>query len=171
MTKAKLVTNFTIIIATLIFLVGAYHTADNFFSTDGGVKEVSMSYALDAMEHDDDNIFYFGYEGCPYCQKAKPILSKVATKTRKTIYYVKTRDSKKNLLYTDKQRKKLTKYISKYMSRNKDEDNKLWLYVPLVVRVKDGVVVKGYEGIGNDESKLNKKQAKKLYRKYLEIMS
>lgn len=164
-------TNILIIITTLFVAISFVYTKAN-STYDTVFKEISMETALSRLDSGKGrDIYYFGYEECPYCQQAKPILSSVAKETGQTIYYVKTRDSKKNLLYTDKQRKKLTKYISKYMSRNKDEDNKLWLYVPLVVRVKDGVVVKGYEGIGNDEPELNKKQAKKLYRKYLEIMS
>lgn len=117
------------------------------------------------------DIYYFGYEECPYCQQAKPILSKAAKETGQTVYYVKARDSKKNLLYSDQQRKRLIGYVGSYMSRNKDKNNKLWLYVPLVIRYEDGVVMTGYKGIGNDEPELNKKQEKKLYKKYLEIMS
>ncbi len=134
-------------------------------------EEISMDNALDKIKSGSDVILYFGYEGCPYCQKAKPVLRKVSRKLQRKVYYVKTRDSQKNLMYSEKQRKRLVKYISEYMSPNEGENNKLWLYVPLVVHIKDRKAVSGYEGIGNDKPKLNGKQKKKLIRKYTEIMA
>lgn len=113
-----------------------------------------------------DGILYFGFEQCPYCQQAKPILRKVAKSAKKTVYYVKVRDDQKNLLYTDEQREQLSQYIGKYMEENEEEDNKLWLYVPLVLSVKKGEAIKGHEGTVKDHDaskrEMTKKEKKKL---------
>ena len=45
------------------------------------------------------------------------------------IYYVQTRDSQKELLYTDEERKELSLYLKDYMKE--DESGDLKLYVPL----------------------------------------
>ena len=48
----------------------------------------------------------------------------------------KTRDSQKELLYTDEERKELSLYLKDYMKE--DESGDLKLYVPLVVRIENG---------------------------------
>lgn len=58
--------------------------------------------------------------------------------TNYKVRFIRTRDILGKLTYTEKQRKELTRYIPEYMSRNEDMDNKLWLYVPTMIRLKDG---------------------------------
>ncbi len=144
-------------------------------STNEEFVEISMDEALSFFNDKKDGILYFGYEQCPYCQQAKPILAKVAKSSDKTVYYVKVRDDQKNLLYTDEQREQLSQYIGKYMQENEDEDNKLWLYVPLVLSVKKGEAIKGHEGTlkNHDASKreMTKKEKKKLKRIYKKILN
>ena len=71
-------------------------------------------------------------------------------------------------------RAELTKYIKKYMTRNKDEDNKYWLYVPLVVSLKKGKAVDGHESTvkNHDASKrqMTKQEKKRLENRYIKLM-
>ena len=136
--------------------------------------EITMDEALSFFSEKKSGILFFGYEQCPYCQQAKPILAKVSKKEKQTIYYIKVRDENKNLLYTDQQREQLAQLIPNYMQENEDEDNKLWLYVPLVLSIKDGDATDGHEGTvkGHDASKrkMTKKEKKKLKKIYTRLM-
>lgn len=142
--------------------------------TTEGFVEISMDEALSYFKEKKSGILFFGFDSCPWCKEARPILKKVADKKNTTVYYVKVRDEDKNLLYSDDQRVELTKYIPKYMSKNKDEDNKLWLYVPLVIHVKKGKAVAGHEGTvkGHDATKrkMTKKEKKKLEKTYTKVL-
>lgn len=86
------------------------------------------------------------------------------------VRYVKTRDTFKKLTYSDSQRKALAKHMKKYMSKN--EDGKLWLYVPTLVRVKNGKAIEGCTGLVkgyNPDNKPTKKQDKKIYKNYKRV--
>lgn len=141
---------------------------------DKYLKEITMDQALDVFRKKKDAVLYFGFDSCPWCKEARPILKKVADKKNTTVYYVKVRDEDKNLLYSDDQRVELTKYIPKYMSKNKDENNKLWLYVPLVVRVEKGEAVSGHKGTikgyNAKKRKMTAKEKRELEKKYTEIL-
>ncbi|MDX8416884.1 conjugal transfer protein TraF [Absicoccus intestinalis] len=143
-------------------------------TTEEGFVEISMDEALTYFTEKKSGILFFGFNACPWCKEARPILKKVADKKNVTVYYVKVRDEDKNLLYSDEQRVELTKYIPKYMSKNKKEDNKLWLYVPLVIHVKKGKAVAGHEGtVKNHDAtkrKMTKKEKKKLEKTYTKIL-
>ena len=60
------------------------------------------------------------------------------------------------------------------MTRNKDEDNKYWLYVPLVVSLKKGKAVDGHESTvkKHDASKrqMTKQEKKRLENRYIKLM-
>lgn len=141
---------------------------------ENNFKEISMDDALALFKEKKSAILFFGYSTCPYCQQARPVLEKAAKKEKKSVYYVRVRDDDKNLLYTEEQRKKLTKYIKKYMTRNKDEDNKYWLYVPLIVSLKKGKAVDGHESTvkNHDASKrqMTKQEKKRLENRYIKLM-
>lgn len=133
------------------------------------IEEISMGRALEIFDDGEDALIYFGFEQCPYCQKAKPILKQVAEETKTKVYYVKTRDDNKELTYTDSQRESLENFIGSFMQENEDEENKLWLYVPLLVYSDQGVVTKGYEGTGTKSSDMSKKDKKALKKEYQKI--
>lgn len=133
------------------------------------IEEISMERALEIFDDGEDALIYFGFEQCPYCQKAKPILKQVAEETKTKVYYVKTRDDNKELTYTNSQRESLENFIGSFMQENEDEENKLWLYVPLLVYSDQGVVTKGHEGTGTKSSDMSRKDKKALKREYQKI--
>lgn len=133
-------------------------------------RELNVSEAIDKIESNQDVVLFFGYDSCPYCKEAHPVLKNVAEEYKAdNIYYVKTRNYKHELSYLKPQRKILGKYFSQYMSKN--EEGKLWLYVPAVIHVKDGKAVKGHVGTHNPEkSQLSEKQKAKLKKVYEQII-
>lgn len=147
---------------------------DDASTTKEGFEEITMDDALNYFREGKSGILFFGFESCPWCKEARPILKKVAKAQKKDIYYVKVRDDDHNLLYTDEQREELSQYIGKYMSKNKEEDNKLWLYVPLVVAVKDGKAIGGHQGTVKSHDatkrKMTKKEKKKLTKTYMNLL-
>ena len=134
--------------------------------------EISFDEAIQYFEEKKTGILYFGFESCPWCKEAKPILKKVAKNLGVDIYYVKTRDEDKNLLYDDEQKAQIQLYIQDYMSNN--DEGVLTLYVPLVLAVQDGQVIDGHEGTLDShdatERKMTKKEKKKLTKIYTQII-
>ncbi len=144
-------------------------------TTDEGFTEITMDEALSYFEGNASAVLFFGFNDCPWCKEARPILKEVASNTDREVYYVKVRDDDSNLLYTDQQREQLTKYIPDYMSKNKDQNNKLWLYVPLVIRIDDGKVIGGHQGTvdGHDATKrtMTSEEQEQLRQTYQELLS
>ncbi len=134
--------------------------------------EISFDEAIQYFTEKKSGVLYFGFESCPWCKEAKPILKKVAKELGVNIYYVKTRDDDKNLLYTDEQKAQIQPYIQNYMSNN--DEGVLTLYVPLVLTIKDGQVLDGHEGTLDShdatERKMTKKEKKKLTKIYTKLL-
>lgn len=106
-------------------------------------EEITMDDAIAYFTEKKSGVLYFGFDTCPWCKEASPILKEVANDLNVDVAYCKTRDDDHNLLYTDEQKETFTQYIGEYMSEN--DEGVLTLYVPLVLVVKDGVVVDGHE--------------------------
>lgn len=137
--------------------------------------EISMQDALDIFANQESAILYFGFENCPYCQEAAPLLKEAADQTGKEILYVKTRDDKNNeLLYDDQQRQQLIPYIGSWMEENEEKGNVLWLYVPLVVRVENGVATNAHSSTlpehDPEVAELTTEQKEQLRNIYLELL-
>ena len=120
--------------------------------------EISMNEALKMMEDsDEDVLLFFGFDDCPHCKIAHPLLLAVANEqnTNYKVRFVRTRDVLGKLTYTEKQRKELTRYI------------------PTMIRLKDGKIVDGHAGLlGESESmstmtKAQEKELMKIYRRLL----
>ena len=142
-------------------------------SSSRDFQEITMDEALEYFDsNDSDVILYFGYDACPFCKRAGSYVLGVANEFNMNykVRYVKTRDTFKRLTYSDSQRKALAKHMKKYMSKN--EDGKLWLYVPTLVRVKNGKAIEGCVGLVkgyNPDNKPTKDQDKKIYRNYKRV--
>lgn len=139
-------------------------------SSSRDFQEITMDEALEYFDSNgNDVILYFGYDACPFCKRAGSYVLGVANEFNMNykVRYVKTRDTFKRLTYSDSQRKALAKHMKKYMSKN--EDGKLWLYVPTLVRVKNGKAIEGCIGLVkgyNPNNKPTKEQDKKIYKNY-----
>ena len=136
------------------------------------LKEISMDEAIRYFTEKKSGVLYFGFEKCPWCQEAKPSFYDLCKSYGIDILYKKTRDDDRNLLYTDEQKEKFTPYLKDYMSNN--DEGVLTLYVPLIVYIKDGVVVDGHVGTFDEhdahERKMTEKEKEDLNKIYIEIV-
>lgn len=117
---------------------------DDFMTGENVFNPISFEEAINLFENKESGIMYFGYSNCPWCIEAVPIMNEVAQNLGKEIYYVATRDSDRNQLYTEEESEKILSYIGEYEDR--DEEGNLHIYVPLVVVFEDGVCVSGNLG-------------------------
>ena len=126
--------------------------------------ELTMEDALQKLDDHEDGVYYFGYEDCPWCQDAAPVLKEVAQSHYKKVYYIKIRDDAHNLLYNDEQKERIISYFGDYMETN--EDGELTLYVPMVVQMKDGKVQNSHIGTLDsydpNEREMTKEEIQKL---------
>ena len=129
-------------------------------------EDIPVAEVLRRLEKGWSGTLFFGFVDCPWCRAALPAIIKAADRTGQDVCYVRVRDGEGKLLYTEAQRRQLAGAIGGYMKKNDREGGKLWLYVPLVVSVRDGKAVKGHTGTleGHDPSRarLSRKQEEKL---------
>ena len=78
-----------------------------------------MDECLEKWANKEDGVYYFGYEDCPWCQDAIPILKEVAQSQNQSVYYIRTRDSNHELLYDERQKEelKLEEYKARFLER------------------------------------------------------
>lgn len=137
-------------------------------------EESDMTHLINTIKRKETGIFYLGYPSCPWCVEALPVLNEVAKASNQHIAYVRTRDEKKELMYTEEQKKTLIDAASTYMQ--KDDEGNYQVYVPFFVVVKDGVVVDGHVGTvdGHDAhervmTEEEKSQLKEIFEKMLQL--
>jgi thiol-disulfide isomerase/thioredoxin len=137
------------------------------------MTSMTMDEAIQFFEEKKSGVLYFGFESCPWCIEAKPVLLEAGESYEGSIYYIITRDEDKNRLYNDEQKEEIIPYIGDYMSEN--ENGELTLYVPLVLVVKDGVVIDGHEGTFEDhdahERTMTQEEIDELYQIYSNLFT
>ena len=132
---------------------------------------ITMDECLEKWANKEDGVYYFGYEDCPWCQDAIPILKEVAQSQNQSVYYIRTRDSNHELLYDERQKEELITYIGEWMEKN--EDGELTLYVPMVVEMMEGTIenchigtVEGYQPTEREMTENEKEYLKGIYESY-----
>lgn len=96
--------------------------------------------------------FYFGYDDCPYCKQAVPILNYVAKEYNSTVSYVNIFSSRydengNKLENGDKYYTELQAYLDEYL----DKEDKT-IYVPTVIFIKNGQISLYQLGLDTDEN-------------------
>lgn len=160
---------------------------------DNPIKYIDCKEALDVLEM-DQAIIYVGAEWCPWCRNAVPVLFDVARDfSVDTIYYLNLDDEKsqyevKNseLVKTtsgsksyykllDKLSSRLSDYVLKDDKGNNYNTNEKRIYMPYVIAIKDGKVVKdkvGTVSLEEEQTKYNeftKEQYEELKDIYTEL--
>ena len=148
-------------------------TDKDFRETKNQFVDSDMQEALSVFQKKESAILYFGYPSCPWCVEALPVMNEVAKADKQHILYIRTRDDKKELLYTPKQKLEMISYTKQFME--KDDQGEYQLYVPFVVVVKDGKAVSGHIGTvdGHDahERKMTEKETQELKKIYEDMFS
>ncbi len=136
----------------------------------GDFEETSLKETIRLFDEEGSAVVYYGYVGCPWCERALPELNKVALKTGIQIYYV---DASVSPAAEDYQ--SLTENLGDALSTDEETGEKE-MYVPFVVGIKNGKVVgshtalvDGFE-IKDDSSQMSDSQKQKLQDIYMDII-
>lgn len=136
----------------------------------GDFEETSLKETIRLFDEKGSAVVYYGYVGCPWCERALPELNKVALKTGIKIYYVDASVSP-----TSEDYQSLTENLGDAISTNEETGEKE-MYVPFVVGIKNGEVVgshtaliDGFE-IKDDSSQLSDSQKQELQEIYMGII-
>ncbi len=136
----------------------------------GDFEETSLKETIRLFDEKGSAVVYYGYVGCPWCERALPELNKVALKTGIKIYYVDASVSPASEDYQS-----LTENLGDAISTNEETGEKE-MYVPFVVGIKNGEVVgshtaliDGFE-IKDDSSQLSDSQKQELQDIYMDII-
>lgn len=100
-------------------------------------------------------IIYFGFDTCPWCIEAVPIMNKVAKADGLSIYYV-NKKSEENLANPE-WLEETTALLDKAYGLDLDDDGTPVLYVPEVIVIKDGVIVDHHMGTLDDHDATKRK--------------
>ena len=162
-------------------------------SKDNAIKYASYDELLELL-NGGTGIIYLGYETCPWCRNAVPVLLEAASEVGiEDIYYINMKNERDEIKVkedgsletvkegTEGYKKLLSRldaildeYTLEDMHGNTVSANEKRIYVPLVVFVKDGEIV-GYhidtvESQTNPFEKLNEEQTNELMDIYISYM-
>lgn len=145
----KLIIIFMIILSCFFLIytmtINKYADMSKYKTYSSEMDNMYINYTVKQLDKDINDkksrIVYFGFNDCPYCNDLLPILTDINSHFKQEIYYIDTRknpDWKSNLDIDDYDL--LLTHIGKYL--NKDEDNKLHLYVPTIIFINEGKIIK-----------------------------
>ena len=58
------------------------------YDSEPAFTEITLEESIRIFKEKGSGILYYGYVGCPWCERAVPILNKVAKETGVTVYYL-----------------------------------------------------------------------------------
>lgn len=144
----KYIISFIIIlsfISIFYMLSNKYADMSKYKTYSSDMDNMYINYSVKQLDKDINDkksrIVYFGFNDCPYCNDLLPILTDINSHFKQEIYYIDTRKNpnwKSNLDIDDYDL--LLTHIGKYL--NKDEDSKLHLYVPTIIFINEGKIIK-----------------------------
>ena len=103
-------------------------------------KEITFESSIKFFTEGYSGILYYGKVGCPWCERAVPILNAIAKDNNISIYYI---DANKGMGETKREREENYKNLSKYISDSFQEDDnaKKGMFVPDVIPEKNGKIL------------------------------
>lgn len=133
----------------------------------------SMNELLQAEKNKKSGVYYMGYVDCPWCQDAVPVLEEAAKEEGTYIYYVPIRDKAHNVTFDKQTEEAFFAWASS--SLPKDDQGKPTLYVPFVIAMKNGKILKTHDGTFPDHNankrdltESEKVKLKEIYKKLIE---
>lgn len=136
----------------------------------GDFQETTLKETIKMFDEDGSGIVYYGYVGCPWCERALPELNKVALKYGVMIYYVDASVSP-----TKEDYENLTNKLGDILDTDEETGEKE-LFVPFVVGFKDGEVVGSHTALVDDfeieseTSQMSDEQKQELQDIYADII-
>ena len=138
-------------------------------------KEIIFESSIKFFTEGYSGILYYGKVGCPWCERAVPILNAVAKDNNISIYYI---DANKGMGETRTEREENYKNLSKYISDSFQEDSngKKGMFVPDVIAVKNGKMVAYHVSLVDDydinkNDQLSESQKQELYNIYQQMIN
>ena len=138
-------------------------------------KEITFESSIKFFTEGYSGILYYGKVGCPWCERAVPILNAVAKDNNISIYYI---DANKGMGETRAEREENYRNLSKYISDSFQEDSngKKGMFVPDVIAVKNGKMVAYHVSLVDDydinkNDQLSDSQKQELYNIYQQIVN
>lgn len=112
----------------------------------GDYEQITLEESVRLFAENGSGVIYYGYVGCPWCERALPQLNTVMVEYGLPVYYVDASVKPEDDTYDN-----LLKYVGDDLKKD-DETGEPVFYVPYVVGVKNGKVaasqialVAGYE--------------------------
>lgn len=139
------------------------------YDSEPAFTETTLEESIRIFKEKGSGILYYGYVGCPWCERAVPILNKVAKETGVTVYYINVHSQTTMEAYNE-----LMTYISPILE--KDSEGEPVFKVPEVIAVKDGEITDHHLAlvedfkIENDDSQMSDSQKKELEDIYLNLI-
>lgn len=127
----------------------------------------AISDANKMFANKETGVYLFGFETCPFCQSAVPVLNKAAKRAGWIVNYVDIYNQR-----FDKKGKKVQSTESDYVQLKKNMKGYIkddTLYSPTVMFVKNGKIVDyqvSFMGLHVDGTKLTEEQAESLQKVY-----
>ena len=118
---------------------------EGFTDTDHVYIDMTVEDMVKAMDAESTIIVYFGFDHCPWCIEAVPVLNSVAKAYNTKIGYINTRlksDWKSNTDIDDYD--KVVEYLGDHLEY--DSDGIKHLYTPHVFFIRKGEVVYDHQG-------------------------
>ena len=138
-------------------------------------KEITFESSIKFFTEGYSGILYYGKVGCPWCERAVPILNAVAKDNNISIYYI---DANKGMGETRAEREENYRNLSKYISDSFQEDSngKKGMFVPDVIAVKNGKMVAYHVSLVDDydinkNDQLSESQKQELYNIYQQMIN
>ena len=137
-------------------------------------KQITYESSIKFFTEGYSGILYYGKVGCPWCERAVPILNAIAKDNNISIYYI---DANKGMGETKREREENYKNLSKYISDSfqEDDNGKKGMFVPDVIAVKNGKMVAYHVSLVDDydihkDDQLSENQKEKLYNIYQQMV-
>lgn len=138
-------------------------------------KEITFESSIKFFTEGYSGILYFGKVGCPWCERAVPILNAVAKDNNILIYYI---DANKGMGETKREREENYANLSKYISDSfqEDDNGKKGMFVPDVIAVKNGKMLAYHVSLVDDydihkNDQLSESQKQELYNIYQQMIN
>ena len=138
-------------------------------------KEITFESSIKFFTEGYSGILYYGKVGCPWCERAVPILNAVAKDNNISIYYI---DANKGMGETKIEREENYANLSKYISDSFQEDSngKKGMFVPDVIAVKNGKMLAYHVSLVDDydihkNDQLSESQKQELYNIYQQMIN
>jgi predicted bacteriocin transport accessory protein len=136
--------------------------------SDPAYAEITLKESIRMFTEKGTGVLYYGKVGCPWCQRAVPIMDEAAKEAGLTIYYVDVAQPVEKADYES-----LVTYISSIFE--KDSEGNPMFQVPEVIAVKDGQIVGHHLSLvesftlANENDQMNDDQKQELLNTYLDM--